>query len=224
MSGARCASCDREFIAGRADARYCSPACRQRAARSRDSRNASRDTPAITERAAGTTKGERTELISAVKTRSKAAKARADQRCAALLADVEAQLAARFEPEDAAWRDITGMAAAAIREANERLADRCRELGIRETLAPRLHLAWADRGENDTAARRAELRRVAESRAEALRKAAHAEIDAQHSELVIQIVGTGLESAAAREILGALPSVEQLMPALSLAEIESGTP
>lgn len=170
------------------------------------------------------TRRERDDLSKLVRRREKVAKTDANQRAAELQADVERQLAMRYQADDANWQDLTARANAAIATADAELAARCRELGVPETFRPRLSLAWSSRGDNSLAERRNELRKVAMTRIEALRKGAHTEIERQSVEVQTKLLAGGLETDAARGFLESMPTADDLMPPLALTEVEAAVP
>ena len=98
------------------------------------------------------------------------------------------------------------------RAAGRQGAARCRELGIPERFAPDLSLHWHGRGyDNLIERRKSELRRMAQTRIEAIEAKAVTEIEL-----------TCLEAQTALAVAGfleALPSIEALMPKLSFAEV-----
>jgi hypothetical protein len=171
------------------------------------------------------TKAERDELAKLVRRREKLAKADADQRGAELLADFERQMAAIYQPDDdPVWQEARRAVQEVVNEARAKISERCRELGIWERSAPDIGAHWYGRGENATAERRAELRKVATTRIAAMTKAAKTEIERQSIEVQTQLVAGGLESVEAREFLASMPTAEALMPVPpTLAEIEAGT-
>ena len=73
-------------------------------------------------------------------------------------------------------------------------------------------------------ARCAELRKVAETRIEALRQKAVAAIEAKTVEFETTLAAGALESATAAEMLKAMPTAADLMPPLSAAEIDRALP
>jgi hypothetical protein len=165
------------------------------------------------------TKGDREELGKLLREQARLGKVMAEQRAAELLADGEAQLAKIYRADDAAWREITAAAQAHIRKADAQIAERCRELGIREEFRPHLELRWSGRGENAMASRRAELRRVMEARVEAMQKAAIAQIDSRKVDGLVLLAKDAVESEAARAFIAAMPSAEALMPKLDVASL-----
>jgi hypothetical protein len=168
------------------------------------------------------TRAERLELTKIVRQRAKLAKDEIAARQAQILADAEAALAARFKEEDAAWADITAHVRQYMAEIQEKINARCEEKGIPVNFRPGYAMAWLMRGENADPHRRAELRKVVQTQAEASAKAAKLEIDRQSVGIQEQLMAGGFETAEAREFLSSLPSATELMPALELPAIEGG--
>jgi hypothetical protein len=167
------------------------------------------------------TKADRDELRRVVRMRAKVAHNGIEARRAELLADFEAQMAAKYDFDDARWSEITATAATAIREGDRQIADICGEVGIPEEFRPRLALSWRDRGENAVAGRRAELRKVAATRLDALAKAAKVSIDRAELDACTDLAAGALQTDEARAWLERQPTIDQLMPPLDLAEMEA---
>lgn len=164
---------------------------------------------------------ERGELAQLCRKREKVAKTMAAQRSAELLADFEQKMAAEYAWSDHEnWTEAMRVAQAAVEQVNMAIADSLAELGIPRKFAPSASLGWSRRGENVTAGRRAELRKVAQTRIDAMEKAARTEIERVSLETQTTLLAGGLESGEARKFLDAMPSAESLMPALSVGEIE----
>jgi hypothetical protein len=141
----------------------------------------------------GMTKGEREDLQRLVRQREKVLKSAAKQRSAELLADFENQMGSEYSfDQDEIWRQATEAAEREVRRAQERVAARCRELGIPTRFAPSLNMHWYGRGENAVAARRTELRRMAESQIEAIERAAITKIEASCLDAQTQLAIAGL--------------------------------
>jgi hypothetical protein len=158
---------------------------------------------------------ERKELCLIVRRREKYEKTQAEQRSAELLADFERQLATIYEfDSDATWKAAHDEADKIIEEAEARIAARCLELGIPKECRPGLSFGWHGRGQNAFKDRRAELRRVAESRVEAIEKAARTQIERRSIEMQERVMQDALTSEAARELLTQLPTIASLMPPL----------
>jgi hypothetical protein len=166
------------------------------------------------------TKSEREELCKLIRRREKIEKTATEQRSAELLADFERQLASIYKwDQQETWRAAKEAADQAVAEANALIATRCRELGIPKEFAPCLSMHWHGRGENGWQDRRAELRRVAQTRIAAMERAAWTQIEKRSVELQEQAVVGALQSDAAQSFLAKLPTVESLMPAIPALEL-----
>src|SRR5262245_2130391 len=115
-------------------------------------------------------RAERTELAQIVRINARVAKDAISARAADLLADFEQQLATRYRIDDPFWQDATAEAQAAVRAADEHIVRLFHEGGKPEAFRPGISLSWWDRGENAMAARRAELRKLATTRLDAMAK------------------------------------------------------
>ena len=165
-------------------------------------------------------KSERDDLVRLVRLRAKQARTDAETRAKILLAEVEDLMAGQFEAEDELWGQAVAIAEKAAVRANEQIAGQCALLGIPAQHAPGLELRWRMRSQEFTSqARRAELRRVAHTRLAALTAAAKSAIDSEALAAETALVAGSLESADARAVLDALPTAEQLMPALTLDDL-----
>lgn len=161
------------------------------------------------------------DLSMIIKDRTKVLKAHADEQAAACMADFEKKLSAVFSfDQDEVWKKATEAAQKVVDESKKVIAQRCVALGIPKTFAPDIHLSWANRGENMLASRRAELRRVAKTSIEAMRKAAITRIENQSLDLRTQVVSAGLLSNEAKIFLESLAPVEEAMRNLDFHEIE----
>jgi hypothetical protein len=168
------------------------------------------------------TAAERKDLMQVVKTNAKVAKADAEARGRWMIADAEAKLAARYKAEDEDWADIVEAANQAVAEADAAIAALCRERSIPEDFRPSLHLGFYGRGENAFKERREELRRVAETKVDALVGQAKLEIDRQAAQQLTQITKSGLTSEEARAFIETMPTPEQLLPPLGALQLENG--
>jgi hypothetical protein len=166
-------------------------------------------------------KSDRTELTKVVRMRARVAKDGAAERSAVLMADFERKLAAEYKSDASTWRDLTEAANKAVEEADAELAERCRSLGIPAEFRPKIAASWYSRGENAEKDRRAELRRVAQTQIAVMEKAAKVSIDRHAADLVTTLIAGGLESSEAVAFLACIPTVDELMPALSLEEIKA---
>jgi hypothetical protein len=167
-------------------------------------------------------KAEREELSKVIRLRAKVAKNAIHQRQAELLADAEEKLSAKYKMNDPAWAEITRAAELAVAQADEQVAQICRERGIPEDFRPQLGILWYGRGENAYKERRDELRRLARAQVERLGVTCKAAIEAKEAELLTAVIAGGLESDEARAFLGSIPSPDHLMPPVIIEELEVG--
>lgn len=115
------------------------------------------------------TKVERDRLIKLARVRAKQAEREAEARQATLLAEVQDQLTAEFDAHDKLWSDAVTVAEKALDKANAQIRLKCAELGIPAGEAPQLMMGWRSRSPSYTdRERRAELRKLAETRLYAL--------------------------------------------------------
>ena len=167
------------------------------------------------------TKTERTELERIIKGRRRVATKAIEQRKSELLADVEQRLAATYKFDDAAWANVTASAKNAVKEADAVVAEKCRELGIPTEFRPKLNIAWYSRGENACKHRCAELRKVAQTRIDAMARKALLTIETKTLDSLTQLATGALETEEARQFLAAMPSTEALMPPIEISALGS---
>lgn len=172
----------------------------------------------------GMSEGERKRLAEQVRREERVAKTSLKQRSARLKADMEQQLAARFQEDDARWRAITAEAKKAVEDCDAKIATICREMGVREEFRPGLSLGWYGRGENASKDRRAELRRVGEKLIDEQEAAGKVAVERRSVEIQRELLAGGLQSEDARAFLMSMPTAEQLLPPLSLAELDEVVP
>ena len=167
-------------------------------------------------------KADRGNLERLARKRAKVAKAMIGERVKALRSDVEDQLSAEYHFDDDVWGGITRQASEAVREADARIAEACRRVGVPEDLRPELTLGWRSRGENALASRRAELRKLAHARIDAAAESAKVAIDHGLLEVETELIRDGLETAAAVAYVEAMPTPDELLPPVAVAELEPG--
>jgi hypothetical protein len=161
-------------------------------------------------------------LIRNLRRREKLAKAGADARAAEMKADFEKKVAAAYcFDDDATWKAAAEAAEQEVQKAKKLLAARCAELGIPANFAPTLNCSWWNRGENASATRRAELRNVADAEISQRLKQAKFRIEQEFSNLENGLIAGSLETMEAQSFFAALPTLEQLLPLFSLAEVKS---
>ena len=170
------------------------------------------------------TQAEIKSLMEQARREERAAKTLLKQRAAALRARMEEQLAAAYRADHQRWQAITEEAEQRVQEWDDQIAAICRDMGVPEEFRPSLNLSWYSRGENASSARRAELRKVGEARIAELETAGQAAIEVRSVQIQRELVAGGLRSEEAKRLLASLPSAEELMPELSLGELEQAVP
>jgi hypothetical protein len=167
---------------------------------------------------------ERHDLCALIRRREKLSKTEAAQRAAELLADFEQQLGAIHSYDnDETWEAADAAAEEAVRQANRVIAARSVELGIPKEFAPSVGMGWSSRGQNASAARRTELRRMAMTRISAMEKEARTRIEQHSVRLQGQIVSASLTTEAAKVFLEQMPAAPALMPALDARKLLEST-
>lgn len=153
-----------------------------------------------------------------IRDRTKVLKAVVAQRAAEAKANFEQQMATIFKwDEDAVWKEAVEASMRVVEEAKEKIAARCKQLGIPERFAPDLNLVWAGRG---LAIRRTELRRTADAIIEAMSRAAETKIEKQALDLRTQVVAMGLLSPDAKIFLESLATVDEAMGQIEFSDVE----
>jgi hypothetical protein len=166
------------------------------------------------------TKAERDQLIKVTKLRAKQAEREAEARGKILLAEVQDLLTAEFSANDRLWADAVAIAKQACDKANAQIQARCLELGIPADDAPQLELGWHARSSKyESPQRRAEVRKLAETRIAALVKDGKAGAQGNSLKIEEHLILGGLRSDEARALFDAMPTVEELMPALQLEDL-----
>jgi hypothetical protein len=196
---------------------------RQKRYRARHTGESAGDAPggaAAPQKATAISKAEREEITRVIKKNEQAAKAAAARRAAHLLAEAERQLSARYKFDEEVWADITRAAKDQVDKADAEIARICRERGVPEEFRPGLSLGWYGRGENAIGARRAELRKLAKAKIDAIEADAVAAIELHSARALTKLVAGGLQSRDALAFLESLPTAEQLMPPLSVDALE----
>jgi hypothetical protein len=166
-------------------------------------------------------RSDRDALLRFDRSRVKARMADAEAYGQHLLAEFEQQLAKEYAfSEDKVWAEARASVQQAHEAAQRTIDERCQQLGIPKWARPAISTpSWYGRGEASVKDRRAELRKVAVSRAEALVKAAKSQIERDSVEFQGKLLAGALSSVEAKALLDSLPPVESLMPLLKLSEI-----
>lgn len=170
--------------------------------------------------AAPMSRADRGNLERLARKRAKVATSMIGERVKVLRADVEDQLSAEYEFDDAVWADITRQAQAEVAKADAKVASICRAMGVAEHLRPSLTVGWQGRGENALASRRTELRRLAHTRIDAAAESAKVAIERSLLEVETGLIRDGLESAQAVKFIEAMPSPDELLSPVRVGELE----
>jgi hypothetical protein len=155
--------------------------------------------------------------------RERVAKAEANAIAAQRKAEFAKQLATIYGYDtDENWPAAREVVKRATEEANQLIGARCQELGIPRPFRPSLSEPyWFGRGENAVSQRRTELTRVAHSKIDQLLKQAQHTIERASVDIQTKLVADGLESAEAKAFLEAVPTADQLMPKVTVEEIQN---
>jgi hypothetical protein len=137
------------------------------------------------------------------------------------IAEYEMKMAAEFSYDQReVWADLMHAAKARVSELDSLLAEDCRRLGIPQGFRPSISLGWHSRGENASAQRRSELRRVMATRLAAIEKAAIEEVEAGYRKIMTAVLSATLTSGQAAALLATMPSPEQLMPQIDYHSVK----
>lgn len=168
---------------------------------------------------AAISRAEREDILRVARQREKVAKTAARRRTAELKADFEAKLAAEYHfDQRPTWQAAMTAARKVVADADRQVAEECEKLGIPRTFRPGINVYWYERGENLVAKRRAQLRKVADSRLAAIERAAFDEIERASLEFSTEVISNGLSSRA-QSLLASMPTIEALMPPLNVREV-----
>lgn len=167
------------------------------------------------------TKTEREELKLLARERARVAKHDAQRRTADLKAMVEVQIADAYSyNNDETWNEVVKATREIVARAQTEVGEACENIGVPAGMQPMLTFDWQSRGPFQVAGAQQNLRRLANKRIEAQERAAIAEIDRAALEIQTNLVRAGLTSDTALDFLSAMPSVADLMPAVTLDELE----
>lgn len=174
--------------------------------------------PAISDRRI--TRAEAHDLSMLIKDRAKVLKLHAEAEAARYLSEFEQQISQQYSfDQDDVWERAMQAVADEGRRAQEKVNARCKELGIPSQFAPIIHVVWQGRGQNMMAERRAELRRAAKAKIEAMIRNAQTKIEQQAVDLRTKILSMGVLSADGQMFLESLAPVEDAIGNVNFSEI-----
>jgi Winged helix-turn-helix DNA-binding len=166
------------------------------------------------------TKADRDALIRVAKNRAKQAEREAETREKILIAEIQEELTAEFDAEDQLWAEAVRVAEQQIAKANAQIEAACLDMGVPSNHAPRIQAHWMSRSpEYSDRTRRAQLKELATKRVAALTKLAKTAIQDTVLRIEEQLLLGGLSTDEARSVYEAMPTAEQLMPNLDLADL-----
>ena len=166
------------------------------------------------------TKAEREAMAKLIRERQRLAKTAAAERSAKLLADFEQQADRHYSyNEDRVWQRVMADASVAVNEAKEKIAARCRELGIPGPFQPSVSVIWHQQ-RAAIGQERAKMRQVAKRRIEQIEASARTAIDRASLAAQEALLVGGLTTDAARMFAESLPVVEELMPQLDMGQLQ----
>lgn len=161
------------------------------------------------------------DLSMIIKDRAKVLKAHIESQAAAQLAQFEEQISSVYKfDQDAVWQEATEKCQAVMTEANTKILEQCRKLGIPSQYAPSISMTWHGRGQNMLEQRRNELRLAAKARIGWMKGEAAVKIEQQSLDLRTQVVAMGIVSPDAKLFLESLAPVTEAMGALDFKAIE----
>jgi hypothetical protein len=166
-------------------------------------------------------KADRESLLKIARLRERVTKSGLAEVGAQLLVDLDKQLDTTYSfDQDKIWAESLAIATQAAQEAQAKVRERCRELGIPSRFAPSIYRpGWCSTGQQATKERRTEIRQIARTQVDALIKAGKRKVEEASLDVQTRIIASGLAEQA-KEFLEAMPTPEQLMPRLNLGELE----
>jgi hypothetical protein len=167
------------------------------------------------------TKADRESLLKLARLRERVAKSGLIEVGKRLAADLEIQLDARYPfNRDEVWAEAVQAATEAFDQAQKKIKERSRQLGIPDRFAPSLGKFWFEGGEQMFRDRVIALRRIGKAQIDAMIAAAKRKIEESSLAIQTRIMASAL-SDEAKAFLEEMPIPEQLMPPLKLGELET---
>lgn len=168
------------------------------------------------------TPGERRELRTVVRQRMKVLRADVAQRRMELLAEAERRLVERYRQQDKTVEDLNFAIAEVCEKASREVTDLIIAVrGDADGVSIRRPVHIRAPQINTFSENRAQLHRAMVSGVEAQVKSALLDLDRKEADLLQSLALSTLETDAARDFLGAIPTVAELVPSSRLLEIEA---
>lgn len=167
-------------------------------------------------------KTERDELRRLIRARFKVLRSDVEQRKAELLVELDQEIAARFADHDKQWRDAAFVIEKIRLEANGQVNDVYRDLiGKDEYGTAQDHNLVSIRHIAQPHNHRGTIRQRGITQIEARCKTALLELERREVELLTDLATSALESTEAKQFMGRIPTVSELVPRARLQEIEA---
>jgi hypothetical protein len=160
------------------------------------------------------------KLRKLIETKARLTKEEINASIAARMARFEKDLATVYDAQDARWMRLYAGMHASCKRMNRELVRRCNAVGIPPQFRPQFSVWWHYRGQNYSKQRRLELRNAARATLQVLYKAAIATVDHTIADLLNKITFQCFSTSEAKVALHGMPTVDQLVPQLTLDEIE----
>lgn len=161
------------------------------------------------------------DLNMIIKERTKVLRFYAEEQGAKRMADFEQHMATVYKwDQDEVWQQVTEQAGKIVLEAQKKIEEQAKKLGIPSQFVPGLELNWRSRGQNMAQNRRTELRRVAKTQIDAMLAQAIRKVEKQGLDLRQQVVAMGLLSPDAKTFLESMAPIEEAMCELDFKKVE----
>jgi hypothetical protein len=166
------------------------------------------------------------EIISrALKAQVHAAKAAINAYAPKLKAEFELQLITKYPSSgDPVWADAMSAATKEYEIQRARVEARCQELGIPERFRPHLtRPCWNSHWSQsafDFKDLRAEMRRLAAIQIDDMIKSRLVQLEVDSAQIQFELAANGLLTPTAKQFFARLPTIESLIPKLTVSEVE----
>jgi hypothetical protein len=165
-------------------------------------------------------KSDRDALIQIAKERARQGDREIDARRKVLIALVLDQVTAEYSARDELWAGAIAEIEEMEAKVNAQIRDTLARWGIPAKHAPRHIGGWLPRSsEYADRNRRAELTKLAEARLDGIIAQAKAKSQAGWLDIRERLITEGLDSDEARSLVAAMPTVEQLLPPLTIEDL-----
>jgi hypothetical protein len=171
------------------------------------------------------TKSEMDNISRALKAKVNAAKAAILAYAPKLKADFESQLITKYPPNgDAVWADALNTVLKVYEIQRARVEARCEELRISERFRPQLtRPGWMSHWKQsppDFEDLRTEMRRLHSIQVDDVIKSRLVQLEVDYANIQVELAMYGCVTTEARQFLAQLPTIESLIPKITVSEVE----